>query len=131
MCSVVREFKQATYWRGSLPMPVDSVSSGAPAPMPSSPPPDAPDAPAPAATSSAPPSAPPASPPASKDTFETKLGGGDVKLFEKKGDIGKKEVKKEVEKKGGDEVPKAKKATGPTATVLNGSAKAEVGDKVG
>jgi hypothetical protein len=75
------------------------------------------------------PSAPPSAPPAQKDTFETKVSGGDVKV-EKKGDT-KKEVKKEVEKKGGSESPKAKDPAGPSVTVVKGSAEKKVGDDFG
>jgi hypothetical protein len=100
-------------------MPTDPVVTGRP--------------PAPYPSASAPPSAPPAPPapaPAGPgDTFEVKADGGSVKL-EKKGDA-KKEVKKEVSRKGGDEVPDAKKPAGPSATVIDASAKAKAGSDVG
>lgn len=84
----------------------------------------------PSAPSTPPPATPPSTPPASKDTFETKIDGGTVKA-EKKGDLGKKEVKKEAETKGGAEVPKAKAPAGPSVTVAKGSAEKKVGGDVG
>jgi hypothetical protein len=72
----------------------------------------------------------PSTPPAQKDTFEVKTGGGDVKV-EKKGDLVKKEIKVEGEKKGGAEIPKQKDPVGPTVTVVKGSAEKKVGDDFG
>src|SRR6185295_5790497 len=76
---------------------------------------------------STPPAPPP--PPAPKDTFETKIGGGDAKV-EKKGDT-KKEAMMEVEKKGGAETPKQKDPVGPTVTAVKGGAEKKVGDDFG
>jgi hypothetical protein len=103
-------------------MPTNAVAPGGSPPAQS---PSAPNTPPPPAGQ--PPA--PAAPPAKKDTFETKIDGGDVKA-EKKGDT-KKEVKKEVEKKGGAEVPKQKDPVGPSATVVKLKGEEKIGDDFG